>query len=232
MSFRQGARQFFEKRGAPTPPLPYDAEVEYIERDFTKQWMVEGVSDYGGFDLSEYCDSYALATMTKRLDCAFCFSPFKSGYMAAAAISQQASGIGGFGTCMAMGKSNNSTFYAGWYSSGISPKISSIESSLGNFHTMSIVPNGDTTASILLDGTEVSSTSSSSTAVMSHFKVLITNVKTVASDRCQMRVKNVRLGSDVYLIPVVKGNAVGFYNMVDGHLFLEEQACLSAGPRV
>ena len=31
MSFRQGARQFFEKRGAPTPPLPYDAEVEYIE---------------------------------------------------------------------------------------------------------------------------------------------------------------------------------------------------------
>lgn len=30
MSFRQGARQFFERRGAPTPPLPYDAEVEYV----------------------------------------------------------------------------------------------------------------------------------------------------------------------------------------------------------
>ena len=26
-----GARQFFERRGAPTPPLPYDAEVEYLE---------------------------------------------------------------------------------------------------------------------------------------------------------------------------------------------------------
>ena len=25
-----GARQFFERRGAPTPPLPYDAEVEYV----------------------------------------------------------------------------------------------------------------------------------------------------------------------------------------------------------
>lgn len=31
MSFRPGAKQFFERRGAPTPPLPYDAEVEYLE---------------------------------------------------------------------------------------------------------------------------------------------------------------------------------------------------------
>ena len=38
----------------------------------------------------------------------------------------------------------------------------------------------------------------------------------------KMRVSNVRVGSDVYLIPVVKGNAVGFYNTVDGHVFLEE----------
>ena len=214
------------------PDKPYDYEVEYIERDFTKPWMVEGVSDWGGFDLSEYCDSYAPATMTKRLDCTFCFSPFRTGIGVAASISQQASGgAGGFGVCMAMGKYNNSTFYAGWYGSGLTPKVSSTESSLGNFHTMSIVPNGDTTASIQLDGTEVSGSTTSSTVVMSYFKVLVTNSKTVTSGRCQMRVKNVRLGSDVYLIPVVKGNALGFYNMVDGHLFLEEQACLSAGPR-
>ena len=30
-----GARQFFERRGAPTPPLPYDAEVEWIGVDAT-----------------------------------------------------------------------------------------------------------------------------------------------------------------------------------------------------
>lgn len=36
MSFRQGARQFFERRGAPTPPLPYDAEVEYLESTGTQ----------------------------------------------------------------------------------------------------------------------------------------------------------------------------------------------------
>ena len=45
-----------------------------------------------------------------------------------------------------------------------------------------------------------------------------------------IRVKSVRLGDDVELVPVRKGSAVGFYNRVDGHLFLEEQACLAAGP--
>ena len=42
MSFRQGARQFFERRGAPTPPLPYDAEVEYLESTGT-QYIDTGV---------------------------------------------------------------------------------------------------------------------------------------------------------------------------------------------
>ena len=36
MSFRQGARQFFERRGTPPPPLPYDAEVEYLESTGTQ----------------------------------------------------------------------------------------------------------------------------------------------------------------------------------------------------
>jgi len=37
-----GARQFFERRGAPTPPLPYDAEVEYLQSTGT-QWIDTGV---------------------------------------------------------------------------------------------------------------------------------------------------------------------------------------------
>ena len=48
----------------------------------------------------------------------------------------------------------------------------------------------------------------------------------------KMRVKSFKLGNDVDLIPVVKGNGIGFYNRVDGFLFLEEQECLTAGPRV
>ena len=42
-----GARQFFERRGAPTPPLPYDAEVEYLESTGT-QWIDTGI--YGTLD--------------------------------------------------------------------------------------------------------------------------------------------------------------------------------------
>lgn len=42
MSFRPAARQFFERRAAPTPPLPYDAEVEYIESTGT-QWIDTGL---------------------------------------------------------------------------------------------------------------------------------------------------------------------------------------------
>ena len=37
-----GARQFFERRGAPTPPLPYDAEVKYLEGTGT-QWIDTGL---------------------------------------------------------------------------------------------------------------------------------------------------------------------------------------------
>ena len=36
MSFRPAARQFFSRRAAPTPPLPYDAEVEYLESTGTQ----------------------------------------------------------------------------------------------------------------------------------------------------------------------------------------------------
>lgn len=37
-----GAGQFFEKRGAPTPPLPYDYAVEYIETDGVASYIDTG----------------------------------------------------------------------------------------------------------------------------------------------------------------------------------------------
>lgn len=51
MSFRQGARQFFERRGAPPPPLPYDAEVEYLESTGT-QYIDTGI----GIAINLYCE--------------------------------------------------------------------------------------------------------------------------------------------------------------------------------
>lgn len=45
-----GARQFFERRGAPTPPLPYDAEVEYLESDGDQ--YISGFYTYDGTETS------------------------------------------------------------------------------------------------------------------------------------------------------------------------------------
>lgn len=42
-----GASMLFERRGAPTPPLPYDAEVQYLESTGT-QWIDTGV--YGAYN--------------------------------------------------------------------------------------------------------------------------------------------------------------------------------------
>lgn len=54
MSFRQGARQFFEKRGAPTPPLPYDYAVQYIETDGVASYIDTGISS--SYTFSWYLD--------------------------------------------------------------------------------------------------------------------------------------------------------------------------------
>jgi hypothetical protein len=43
-----GARQFFEKRGAPTPPLPYDAEVEYLRSEGATQYIDTNFVPYFG----------------------------------------------------------------------------------------------------------------------------------------------------------------------------------------
>ena len=62
MSFRPAARQFFERRAAPPPPLPYDAEVEYLESTGT-QWIQLGF----GFDPSDEIEaSFSIDTSEKN----------------------------------------------------------------------------------------------------------------------------------------------------------------------
>ena len=99
----------------------------------------------------------------------------------------------------------------------------------GGYHTTEIVPDGSGGFTNKVDGQTIGTGSSSSATVLNHFFIL-TQLTTTAQTQPVMRVKSVRLGDDVDLVPVRKGSAVGFYNRVDGHLFLEEQACLAAGP--
>ena len=103
---------------------------------------------------------------------------------------------------------------------------------IDTFHVQRAVPDGQGTWTYYFDGENVgSSIPSTNTTPYTNMLAMRVSARNLYQD-LHMRVANVRLGSDVYLIPVVKGNAVGFYNMVDGELFLEEQECLSAGPRV
>lgn len=49
-----GAKQFFEKRGAPTPPLPYDAEVQYLAVDTVGPYITITGVEWDSFSCSMY----------------------------------------------------------------------------------------------------------------------------------------------------------------------------------
>ena len=206
------------------PDKPYDYEVEYIERDFTKPWTVNG-SEVGsvGFDLSEYKPVDTAVKLFPNLRATYSFSPIGNNFAIAAGFTHVV--LGQLMGTYTLGR--NATVFSGNCSSLVT---SSVEGVLTEFHTLEWSISEETDATLFLDGTSIGTASATSTKP-TKFWVLVTRGKS-ASGSNQMRVKNVCFGSTVYLIPVVKGNAVGFYNMVDGHLFLEEQECLAAGPVV
>ena len=223
MSFRQGARQFFERRGAPTPPLPYDAEVEYVEGDWSVPWLINGSSGIGGFNLSQYLVGESQADATRAVELTWSFVPESSGARYALWYV-----VNTFGTGQSLWKKNNRTDYS-FFSSG--SYNTGVDGSLGTFHVQQLLPDGNGTWRCLFDGDDAGVlTGQTSTAKFNNITLMRGSY--ARGSQFKMRVKSFKLGNDVDLIPVVKGNAIGFYNRVDGLLFLEEQECLTAGPRV
>lgn len=216
------------------PDKPYDYEVEWIERDFSIPWRTADLAiatNDAGFVLSEYAGG-TVATWSKRLAAVYSMSHVPDGiaYCAGVGNASLATSIS-FGKSVGTSTPENAS-YAGKYGRAFRFPSPVVYGDLTIFHTMEATPpNPD--LSISIDGNVfVTATASASTISLENFYVLYcSDTYNALGAGCRMRAKNVRFGSDVYLIPVVKGNAVGFYNMVDGHLFLEEQACLSAGPR-
>ena len=217
------------------PDKPYDHEVAYIERDFSIPWMTAGgeiATDDAGFVLSQYAGG-TVATWDKRFSATFSFSPDMNGIAYCAGL-----GNGNLVTALAFGKASginspDSATYSAKYGRAFRHPEPAVSGDLATFHTMELRPPAPD-YSIAIDGDVfLSGAASSSSISLSFFYVLYcTGTSNAALEGCKMRVKSVVYGSSVYLIPVVKGNAVGFYNMVDGELFLEEQACLTAGPVV
>lgn len=214
-----GARQFFQMR----KKLPYDYEVAYIERDCSVPWVDDGGTEIVGyFDLSRYVIAGETLGAMRPLEATWSFEPISAGNVYA--VYRQ----NGF-IVRGCAKTNNRTTYVfaqqtGW--------ISGLEGNIDTFHKQRLIYQ-DGHAKGYIDDNLAINVSTGGTATLQSPRVLYSAESTSSSHyNGKARVKNVRIGSDVDLIPVVKGNAVGFYNKVDGHLFLEEQACLSAGPRV
>ena len=217
-----GARQFFEKRGAPTPPLPYDYEVEYIERDYGVPWLVDGASASGGFDLMRYVDGESFVTTTQTAEMVWSFAPEASGNRFAFRLAVNALNGGVAHFC----KANNNTTYSFGITSG---SVTTTVGDIDQFHVQKHVFDGSGNVSLYIDGSKFAELRMTTTAIK--FCSLLYGPYTAGS-AFRARVKSLKIDDKVDLVPVVKGNAVGFYNKVDGHLFLEEQACLSAGPVV
>lgn len=82
-----------------------------------------------------------------------------------------------------------------------------------------------------MDGTVFNTKTLSSTNLLRNARILsLTVPSNLYSIRA--RVKQMTFSNSVYLIPVVKDDKMGFYNRVDGKVFLEKQPCLSAGPAI
>lgn len=214
------------------PDVPFDDEVEYVQRDYSISWMKDGkpavAASTQGFNMDKYVtDGETLANMTRRLSARYCAYPVSLANRWAVTIYHNLiSAIG-------IGQSNNSYPYGGRVGALGTFSDSNIPTSVtpDNFHVVDVIPDGVGNYTCSVDGQIITTINNSGTSAFKYFFVL-THFTTANVTQPIMRVSNVRLGSDVYLIPVKKGSQVGFYNMVDGHVFLEEQACLSAGPVV
>ena len=215
-----GARQFFERRGAP-PPLPYDYEVEYIERDYGVPWLVDGASATGGFDLMRYVDGESFNTTTQMAEMTWSFAPVASESRLVFRLAANALNGGMAHFC----KANNKTTYC----FGVTTQsITDVVGDIDQFRVQKHVFDGSGNISVYIDGSKFAETYM--TGAIKFCSLLYGSYTLNTAFRA--RVKSLKIDDKVDLIPVVKGSSVGFYNRVDGELFLEEQACLSAGPRV
>lgn len=202
-------------------PLPYDYEVEYIERDYGVPWLVDGASASGGFDLMRYVDGESFNTTTQMAEMAWSFVPEASLLRFVFRLTASALNGGKAHFC----KANNYTTYCFGVSAG---SQTDVVGDIDQFHVQKHVFDGSGNVSLYIDGSKFAETHMTGAI---KFCSLLYGQYTLGS-AFRARVKSLKIDDKVYLIPVVKGNAVGFYNMVDGELFLEEQECLSAGPRV
>ena len=221
MSMHQQLFLLCMRKAPPAPPLPYDYEVEYIERDCSIPWVDgNGTEIEGYFDLGRYADAAETLGTMRPLEATWSFEALSAGILFA--LSRQ-TGLVNRG-CI---KSNNSDDYA---FAPLGGQHSGISGDLAVMRTQRMEYSGGNIKGYM-DGTLLVDVATSGGSKFSNARLMCSSKTSTTHFSGKMRVAAAKIGDDVDLIPVVKGSAVGFYNKVDGELFLEEQDCLSAGPR-
>lgn len=91
---------------------------------------------------------------------------------------------------------------------------------------------GNSEYKLYMDGVNYATYTATVTGNMVRLELLATNGTATTSEHRRERVKRFKFGNTIDMIPVVKDDKMGFYNRVDGKVFLEKQPCLSAGPAI
>lgn len=210
------------------PDKPYDYEVEYIQRDCSVAWLnASGSAGTGGYDISEYLDGSSMMTTTRQIEARWSTD---AGTNVGGQLASIISPTSAFGAGVFLGRvyAGDGYRYNSWWLYTIGENAAP-QFDINTLHTTKTVPDGSGTWTYDFDGTQVGSSQPSVSTVAFRNIFLLRHSSTNTYQNLRMRVSFARLGSDAYFIPVKKGTQLGFYNMVDGELFLEEQACLSAG---
>ena len=214
-------------RGAAPVPLPYDYEVEYIQRDYGIAWNTTTDSN-NGFSMLQYMPSGGPSTWDFSYECDMCgevYGTVSAGNVGWAFLCT--SGFLGFYGFKVDGPTETYVMQGGLGNN----VTTGIPASLPSYHGMKVSwANGIGT--YYADDVQVGTTTSTSTTFPTVCKILAQTSAATVTYPIRVRVSSFKLGNMIDLIPVVKGNQCGFYNKVDGELFLTDQSCISAGPRI
>lgn len=105
--------------------------------------------------------------------------------------------------------------------------------SLSAFHKQEIKRTGAGQYDLIFDNVFFNDYTTTNTGKIAVAKVMGANTSSSTDvGEKRFRVMRATFGDDVFLIPVVKGNQKGFYNTLDGQLFLADQECLSEGKEI
>lgn len=206
------------------PQVPFDYEVEWVQRELRYSWLENGTAVTGGFDISEYIPSGSSPSDFPGFQAEFSVNDTTAG----PAIGVYC-GVNIFNAINFWKPANTNVYAFGLGTAG----YTNISADIDTFHRMLWKNAGSGVREMYMDGSIIGSRTYEVTNPIAFFRLLFTNL---TGDRptvdLRWRIKSFRFSNTVDMIPVVKDDKMGFYNRVDGKVFLEKQPCLSAGPAI